>query len=387
MSDYNDSEYTRDLQQYIVNAQVFAVDDDESNREVLKYNLSDKYQVTTFSSGADFLAKIQEAKPDIVLLDIMMPKMNGYQLCEILKNNPATENIPIIFLSALVSPEDKVKGYELGCEDYLEKPIIFDLLDEKIYANLKKTFDHQRLELKWRNKYSHTTLNVLNHTMAHLFEVGVVLQFYNRAFTCADFSSLAIALAEACEEFQLDVSVQLRSQHGTVHERNEPESLEANLITKNCAVMPGLHWKSRSLFNADKVSIFVKNMPIKDIQRYERLKEHVLVLANAANQRLGVIDAEFTSMMTKHMEMQQVKNAFYRVKDELGEYKNKSRTVFEFLMASLEEKMFGLGLEVDQEHTLLELINTSMGDVDKINDQMAGIINNLADLMANMNRL
>lgn len=105
-----------------------AVDDDHVIRGLLEVNLEmEGHEVVMAVDGQDALAKIRSDPPDLILLDVMMPKVNGWQVAEELKSDEATRDIPIIFLSARAMDADVRKGTSLGVESYVTKP--FDPID------------------------------------------------------------------------------------------------------------------------------------------------------------------------------------------------------------------------------------------------------------------
>ncbi len=102
---------------------VLMVDDNATNLQVLQATLEGRgYRLLAARDGVSALAVTAKAQPDLILLDIMMPEMDGYEVCRRLKSDPATYEIPVIFLSALGQTEDKVKGLEMGAVDYITKP-------------------------------------------------------------------------------------------------------------------------------------------------------------------------------------------------------------------------------------------------------------------------
>ncbi len=102
---------------------ILAVDDNPINLKLLSHALvNTDYQIFTASSGKEALELVQKELPDLVLLDVMMPDMDGYEVCKKLQENEATRFIPVIFLSARNEPVDKAKGLALGAVDYLTKP-------------------------------------------------------------------------------------------------------------------------------------------------------------------------------------------------------------------------------------------------------------------------
>ncbi len=105
-------------------ARVLVVDDVPANLKLLEARLSAEYfDVTTAHSGAEALAACERAECDIVLLDVMMPDMDGFEVCRKLKSNPATHHIPVVMVTALDQPSDRVQGLEAGADDFLTKPV------------------------------------------------------------------------------------------------------------------------------------------------------------------------------------------------------------------------------------------------------------------------
>lgn len=105
-------------------AKVLVVDDIIANVRLLEAKLKAEYfEVTTALNGLDALEAVQRIQPDIILLDVMMPGMDGIEVCRRIKSNPATLHIPVIMVTALDQPKDKVRGLEAGADDFLTKPV------------------------------------------------------------------------------------------------------------------------------------------------------------------------------------------------------------------------------------------------------------------------
>jgi class 3 adenylate cyclase len=105
-------------------ARILVVDDTPQNVKLLADLLTVKgYAVGTASNGAEALAKIETEQPDLVLLDIMMPGMNGYEVCRKIRENPATGILPVVMVTALDPGQERIKGIEAGADDFLTKPI------------------------------------------------------------------------------------------------------------------------------------------------------------------------------------------------------------------------------------------------------------------------
>jgi two-component system cell cycle response regulator len=129
-------------------ARVLVVDDVPANVKLLEARLSAEYfDVTTARSGPEALAVAERAECDIVLLDVMMPDMDGFEVCRRLKSNPLTHHIPVIMVTALDQPSDRVRGLEAGADDFLTKPVTDVALVSRVrsLARLKMVTDELRL--------------------------------------------------------------------------------------------------------------------------------------------------------------------------------------------------------------------------------------------------
>lgn len=118
---------------------IIIVDDDSSILELFRDVLMDQgYEVRTFTRGWEALQSISKEHPDLVILDIMMPRVNGYEVCQIIKENPNTKNIPVVFLTALSHQEALRWAAEGGADDFLVKPCTPDRLIKHVERHLAK---------------------------------------------------------------------------------------------------------------------------------------------------------------------------------------------------------------------------------------------------------
>ena len=113
------------------------VDDTPANIQILHQIFQSEYDIFFATSGAGGIEVAKRERPDIVLLDIMMPEMDGYEACRILKSDPATESIPVIFVTAMGEEEDETKGLDAGAIDYITKPISPPIVKARVRNHLE----------------------------------------------------------------------------------------------------------------------------------------------------------------------------------------------------------------------------------------------------------
>ncbi|TAN70606.1 MAG: two-component system response regulator [Methylobacter sp.] len=119
-------------------ADILIVDDTLANLQLLSSLLKEEgYKVRPANSGALALQAVAKKKPDLILLDIKMPEMNGYEVCSTLKSNPETKNIPVLFISALNDVADKIKAFNVGGLDYINKPFQFEEVKARVATHLQ----------------------------------------------------------------------------------------------------------------------------------------------------------------------------------------------------------------------------------------------------------
>jgi DNA-binding response OmpR family regulator len=112
------------------------VDDEKENRVALQDLFSDEYEVFLAQDGLDALTKVEEVGPDLVILDILMPRLDGLQTCHRLRQKESTRNLPVIFLTSKNEPQTEVFGLELGADDFVSKPFNGEVLKSRVKKRL-----------------------------------------------------------------------------------------------------------------------------------------------------------------------------------------------------------------------------------------------------------
>ena len=164
-------------------SKILLVDDEQDIIEFLQYNIEQEgYEVISANNGREALEKMAE-RPGLIILDIMMPVMDGYEVCRRIRENKSSLNIPVIFLTAKSAEADELKGLELGGDDFITKPISPKKLVARIKANLRRKGTSSDIEMEGepllklgpleidREKYEIKLEGVNTHFLKKEFEI------------------------------------------------------------------------------------------------------------------------------------------------------------------------------------------------------------------------
>jgi DNA-binding NarL/FixJ family response regulator len=141
---------------------ILVVDDDLGTRlSIGDYLEMSGYMVISAKDGREALKQVDEYKPHLIVTDIAMPEMNGYELIRQVRTRPAFRLLPVIFLTAHTSVEERIKGYQIGCDNYLPKPFELEELGAVIRALLERS---QLIEAEWRSRLESTPIHTTEHS-------------------------------------------------------------------------------------------------------------------------------------------------------------------------------------------------------------------------------
>ena len=132
----------------LASRRILLVDDTRANIDILVQTLKEDYKLGVALNGSRALEYTQENRLDLILLDILMPGMDGFEVCQKLKENPATKDVPIIFITAMNDPQDKRKGLEIGAVDYITKPFDVSEVKARVKTHLSLKITQEELNNK-----------------------------------------------------------------------------------------------------------------------------------------------------------------------------------------------------------------------------------------------
>ncbi len=366
---------------------ILIVDDAADNRTLLKMLLEDDYEIEEADSGQACLDSVGNRKPDLILLDVNMPGLSGYEVCVKIRTNKETEALPVIFVSALDSTEERLAGFEAGADDYITKPVDGEALFEKIEIRLQRA-----KEISAAKSEAASAMNVAMEAMSSSSELGQIIQFVKRVQMLETQEEVAQSIIDVASEFGLKASAWIVSNPPIVV-GCDLESVEAKLLEKFLASPERITNKGiRTIIRSDSMSLLVKNMPLDDDTRYGRLKDHLAVLEDIANGRLQTLRArDLIESQKKKILLEVIALAEKQIKLTSQKIYAHAETVnktMENMLSELESMLFSLGLDDDQEKKLMELadrtsikLNDSNSDTVKLDSELGVILEALYSLL------
>lgn len=353
------------------------IDDDALIREMVKDALEPAWRVETAEDASLGLHMAAEIQPALILLDVQMPGMDGFAACRRLKDDFATADIPVLFLSGLTTLEDRLAGLEAGAEDFIAKPFDAVELNARLHGTLRQLDERKRLAANAQNAFT-TAFTA----MTSAGELGAVIEFMRKAYACGDYAALAEAVLAALSQYGLDGAVCLRGAAGelTRNAQGEPSAMEAGVLALMSSQDRIVSFGKRAAFNYPGVTVLVRNMPQEDPDRVGRLRDHLAILAEAADARIRAMDAE-VAVRTRGEQLRDVLTATQAAIGTIEAQRRQQRgavlVALETMLHATEREFVHLGLSESQEERVATLIRNATYEVlniyDHADDASAGL--------------
>lgn len=368
-------------------SKILIVEDDDFAAMVTADMLTPEYDVQHVDNGKTALSLISESPPALLLLDVDMPGMSGYEVCRSLRDDSTLGDLPIIFLSGMVSDEDRLAGYEAGGDDYLTKPVSADELRSKIKIELAHYAERRRL----KNDLSSAFSTVMT-AMSSSAEIGAVLQFMRTSFSCPDYTSLCREVLNTFSSYGLEASVKIHGEQGTASfSPNGPCSpLEESVLTNMSKQGRIFEFGSRTSCSYEHITIIVKSDAQADPERHGRMKDNLAWLAEGANARVVALDST-ASVAKQHAALMQliasVSQSLQGIDQRHRNQGIKSNHIFQELQKNFDRSMLSVGITQSQEeelsNMLLDAANQARALYDEgleIGSHMENILKQLEDV-------
>ena len=335
---------------------VLAIDDEPLNLDIIEEILEERFETEQAQNGSDGIAMAKSFKPDLILLDVNMPVMDGLETCKRLKEGSETSHIPVVFLSALSRVEERMAGYAVGADDYISKPFDEQELLVKIELVLNSKTTKDELE-----KSSSDAMSMAMTAMSTAGEVGAILQFTRKSFQCVTYAGLAKLLLETCSQYGLKASLRMSSsgEEQFFPDDSEVSSLERKVLTQNDQGR-FVDFGKRTVVHYKYVSLLIKNMPVENADKYGRMKDNIGLLVEAADARFEGLKMNLMLQEREEMLSKLLKTTREILNDVEHEYRSngkKNEGIMSDLVQRVELSFMHLGLSDEQEQALLSILS------------------------------
>lgn len=371
------------------NPKVLLIDDEPFIHDLVGEALDECCSVISVETGEDAMMASRVWKPDLIIVDVEMPGVGGYETCRRFKSMDETAGAPVIFLSGHDQIEDRLKGYEAGGDDYLTKPFEPQELKAKVLHLLARSV--QRGELKSMADFATSTAMT---AMTSMGEMGVLLEVLKNFNACADYRSLAEAVVAGLSMYDLQGVVQIRTPEGKLSKTaaGEATPLEASVIDHLAAMERIMQFQSRLSISYEHVTVLVNNMPVDDGDRCGRLRDHLAMLAEGADVRLrGLMSTRESGRRGEAIEhvLARISEALRAIDHDQRQCRIKTSLALNEAMQVFDRALLSVALTDRQDDYLSATIKQGMDSVVDsqsneidIQDRLTGMITELQSAMA-----
>lgn len=336
---------------------VLIVDDDEYIRAVSQAMLQPAYRVLLASNGVEALESVHRERPDLILLDIVMPVLNGFETCQQLKAGEFAD-IPVIFVSALDGPEDKLRGYAAGADDYLPKSSDPQEMLARIERHLRQARTHKTQSLA-----ADEARNTAMTAMTSMGELGVLLQAMRRLVGCGNLDAIAGGIVDSCAEYGLAAAVRLSLPHAKAFRASDGHvtKMLMSAIEQVATMERIVEFNTCLGINYQHVTLIIRNMPA-DAERRGRYRDHLASLVEAANERVEAIDRD---QIIDHSAAE-VLATLTDIDEEQRQIRGSSNFALEEMLLEFDRACASLLLTEGQEHDLMQLMQRNVNKLRQV---------------------
>ncbi|ABV35994.1 Response regulator containing a CheY-like protein receiver domain and a GGDEF domain-like protein [Shewanella sediminis HAW-EB3] len=370
---------------------ILIVDDTAISRLILRGMLEDKYRVTEADNGETCLAMVKDSIPDLLLLDVDMPGLTGYEVCVALRKESATANLPIIFVSALDTVEERLAGFEAGADEYIVKPAEPEALNAKVDTCLERY-----LEVFNAEKSALEATEIAMEAMTVSSELGQVVNFIKDVQSIEHPHEVGLAIIRILRNFGMNSVARIDTGSAVFVDCGE-ESIEAQVLSRFVVHSERiLSVGIRTVIRAPHIVLLIKDMPLDDEKRCGRFRDHIAVLMDIAGAHLATLKAREEMVEQRQNIFTQViavaEKQLELTTERLFEHDRHSQGIMHSMVNQLEGMLFGLGLEEDQEKQLMALadqtslkIEETQGETQVVSRELGTILESLYDFFNTLN--
>lgn len=348
---------------------VLIIDDDKVVRKFITKALSGQYEVVCAENGEEGIQRAKKEHPDFILLDIEMPGLNGYEVCDQIKQNAEILDTPVIFLSGRASLQERMLGYEMGGADFIVKPCETQVLLAKLNVLGGHKHDRERL-----NQKAQQASQAAYTAMRGSSELGLAIQYIESTYNLNSHDSIARKFLDVTSSIGLNCTLMFRTRDGDQYynDRGTASPLESELMKTLLANgRRFIDFGCRTQINYQRVALLIKNMPLKNPDAYGRYKDFLPTMLGSTDAKLKALDTEAALVQ----QTRNLTNSFNVVRHTLEQVGASLRgnqlevlQLLQGMIGELDARIPTLGLEDDQEKYLMSRLDQAIESTQVIID-------------------
>ena len=374
---------------------ILSIDDDKFIHKIIARTLNPKYETIFALTGEEGINLAKVHKPDIIITDVEMPGLNGYETCEKLKSDPVTCNTPVIFLSSLDSLQERLSGFEAGADDYLVKPFDTDELLGKLNTLTQYIEEQGKIQQKITEAEKTAYLALSGSS-----DLGMAMQLIENSSDARSIKEIAKSLLQYCKSKELKCSVLITTHNDPICITTEgvASPLEVDLMELLRAEQKRFHdFGCRTQINYPNISLLINNMPLGDSNSYGSIKDSFPPILAVFDTKIKSLNTEATireQRISLNESFQEIKENLKKMGVSLHENAKSSFEIMNNMLTELNMDLPSMELEDDQEKLILDKIEKAVDSARKasdtgedINSSFTTMINQLQNLVDKQNEL
>ncbi|MEE4246293.1 MAG: response regulator [Kangiellaceae bacterium] len=363
---------------------VLIVDDEAMIRTAHKEMIRDRYEVATAESAADMFSQLESDKPNVILLDVGLPDLDGFQVCQQLHEQKLLEDIAVIFVSGAADLDTRIKAFDSGADDFIAKPMKrVELLSKIDFLTSRKE------ETKQLNQNLQAAQQTVMTVMSSSSELGRAMQFVEHSFSLFSVDALVSAAFSTLNSFGLRcaIATEVNETISYFSSEGNVKPIEQELLELLKPKGRFYDFNQRTQVNYSHISLLIKNMPLDDPERYGRLKDLIPAIVGCLNSRLNEIEAQENIISQANdliYSFDVIQATMVSLTESLGNNQSSAAERLHKMVYELQIFIQKLGLEEDQENRVISYVDEAVEESLKLLDAGEKIFTSFEDILQSL---
>ncbi len=353
---------------------VMIVDDDEMTQMLISSILGDSYITYSANSGTSCLQQLPDLLPDVVLLDVNMPEMDGLDVCRQIRSDEKFRHMAIIFVSASDRKDEIIAGYEAGADDYIIKPLHHDALLAKVARNA--TLIRQRRETALLRSGPQTGDTRFTQPYA---------RFAQELKSCTTLNAVAEKLFSFTRRANISCRMQIKhhGQFSYFADDGLMQPIESNLLEQMHGQGLVYPFGKRLIINFEQVSLLVRNMPEQNPEYSAQLLDFLIHLVGTCDVHVHLL-LQLQQQKDMSETLKSAADTLQFIHQEFSQHSSQVNQVLDSVALDFNRNLDQLHLTDEQEDFMVTLIDDRMRELVELNNQALHIEENMQDFIMNL---